>query len=107
MNLPWVYVICAICETYVVLWFSRDLCLIGGGDGVSLPCHSTICETVLVYGSPISICALCTLCDLWGGMVLHVSMVNWQGEVVIVLHGSMVNWQGGQSVMGICAFCNI
>ena len=26
-----------IYETYLVSWFSRDLCLIGGGDGVNLP----------------------------------------------------------------------
>ena len=29
------------------------------------------------------------------------------GASVMVWHGSMVNWQGGQSVMGICAFCNM
>ena len=78
VNLPWVYVHCAIYETYLVSWFSRDLCLIGGGVGVSLPWHSTICETALVYGSAMGIHALCTMCDLWGVMVLHGSMVNWQ-----------------------------
>ena len=44
VNLPWVYVHCAIYETYLVSWFSRDLCLIGeGGWGQSA----------------IGICALC------------------------------------------------
>ena len=61
VNLPWVYVHCTIYETYVVYWFSRDLCLIGGGGEVSLPWHSTICETVLVYGSAMGICALCIM----------------------------------------------
>ena len=35
VNLPWVYVHCAIFETYLVSWFSRDLCSIGGGVGQS------------------------------------------------------------------------
>ena len=38
VNMPWVYVHCAIHETYLVQLFSRDLCLIGGvGVGVNLP----------------------------------------------------------------------
>ena len=70
MHLPWVYVHSAIYETYLVSWFSRHLCSIGGGGGVTLPCimvfqrsmlnwrrgvclplvyvHSSICETFLV-----------------------------------------------------------
>ena len=32
VNLPWVYVHCAIHETYLVQWFSKDLCLIGGAE---------------------------------------------------------------------------
>ena len=35
INLPWVDVHYAIYETYLVYWFSRDLCLIGGGVGQS------------------------------------------------------------------------
>ena len=31
VTLTWVYVYSAIYETYLVQWFSRDLCLIGGG----------------------------------------------------------------------------
>ena len=37
VNLPWVYVHCAIYETYFVSWLSRDLCSLGGGGGVNLP----------------------------------------------------------------------
>ena len=60
--LPWVDVHCAIYETYVVYWFSSDKCLIRGGGGVSLPWHAfTTCETALVYGSAMGICALCTM----------------------------------------------
>ena len=48
-----VYVHCAIyiCETYLVSWFSKDLCLIGGGGGINLPwiyVHCTIYETDVV-----------------------------------------------------------
>ena len=41
----------AIYETYVVYWFSRDLCSLGGGGGVNLPwvyVHCVIYETYLV-----------------------------------------------------------
>ena len=42
----------AIYETYLVSWFSRDLCSIGGGGGPSAKCehnvHSAIYETYLV-----------------------------------------------------------
>ena len=50
VHLPSVYVHSSICETYLVYWFSRDLCLIGG-RGIHLPLvyvHSSICETYLV-----------------------------------------------------------
>ena len=33
VSLPWVYVHSLIYENYVVYWFSRDLCSIGGGGG--------------------------------------------------------------------------
>ena len=36
VHLLLVYVHCAIYETSLVYWFSRDLCLIGGGGGVNL-----------------------------------------------------------------------
>ena len=39
-----------IYETYLVYWFSRDLCLIGGGG----------------WGqSAMGICALCYICQVW------------------------------------------
>ena len=54
-------------------------------------------------------------------MVLHGSMVNWQGRCnsEACIYGQLgggrcngVTWiygqlEGGQSVMGICAFCNM
>ena len=121
VDLPYVYVHCAICETYLVYWFSRDICLIGWGGGVSLPWHSTTCETAFVYWSAMGICALCTMRDLWDVRVLHVSMVNWQGRCngvawtygqlaggkcngVAWIYGQLV---GGQYVMSTCAFCNM
>ena len=48
VSLPLVYVHSAIYETYLVQWFSRDLCTIVGRVGVSLPwvyLHSAIYET--------------------------------------------------------------
>ena len=51
VRLPWVYVNSAIYETYLVYWFSRDLCSIGGGNGVRLPwvyVNSAIYETYWV-----------------------------------------------------------
>ena len=41
VNLPCVYINCAIYEMYLVQWFSRDLCLIGG-EGVGSICHGYI-----------------------------------------------------------------
>ena len=50
VNLPWVYVHCAIYiyETYLLLWFSRDLCLIGGGGGINLPWIYVYCA-IYIY----------------------------------------------------------
>ena len=45
MNLPWVYVYSAIYDSYLVYWFSRDLCPIGGGVGSI--CHGYMC--ILLY----------------------------------------------------------
>ena len=42
VSLPWVYMHCAIYETYFVYWFSRDLCLIGG-RGLGPVCHGYMC----------------------------------------------------------------
>ena len=88
------------------------LCLIGGGGGVCLPWPSTTCETALVYGSAMGICALCTMQDLWGVMVLHGSLVNWQGRCngIALIYGQLaggrcnsVAWIYGQLAGGsIC-----
>ena len=62
VSLPWVYVHYAIYETSLVEWFSRDLCLIGGGGGVSLPWCSGFPEIYaqLEEGqSAMGICAFC------------------------------------------------
>ena len=52
-----VYVHSAICETYMVLWYSIDLWSIGGGLGI---------------------CAFCYMQDLFGVVVFHRSMVDWR-----------------------------
>ena len=51
VTLPLVYVHSAIYDSYLVYWFSRDLCSIGGGGEVNLPwvyVHSAICDSYLV-----------------------------------------------------------
>ena len=57
---------CTIYENYVVYWFSRDICLIGGVGGISLPWHSTICETALVYWSAMGIICIVHYVRLMG-----------------------------------------
>ena len=59
---------------YLVHWFFRDLCLIGGGGGVNLP---------LVYVH----CAISAKC---GVAVFKASMLNWRR-----------GW--AQSAIGTCA----
>ena len=39
VSLPWVYVHSAIYDSYLVYWFSRDLCSIGEEVGVGSICH--------------------------------------------------------------------
>ena len=62
VNLSWVYVHCAIYETYLVWWFSRDLCSIGGGvGGVNLPwvyVHCALYETYLVWWFSRDLCSI-------------------------------------------------
>ena len=90
---PSVYGHSAICETYVVSWYSRDLLSIGVGDRYIL-----------------SICAFWYMWNLLGVMVFHTSIVNWSGGRYIlsisafcymwnvlrvkVFHRSVVNWSG-------------
>ena len=62
---PSVCVHSAICETYLVHWYSRDLWTNGGGGGVSLP---------WVYVYPSYICETSLQCN----SVAHTSMVNWR-----------------------------
>ena len=74
VNLPWIYVHCAMYETYLVQWFSRHLCSIGGGE----------------WGqSAMGICALCYIWNLFGVMVFQTSMLNWRRGVGSICHGYM------------------
>ena len=75
-NVPWVNVHCTIYETYLVLWFCRDLCSIGGGGAI---CHRYMCIVLYTYRSAMR----CAKCD------------------VVVLQASMLN-RGGQFAMDIC-----
>ena len=64
VHLPLVYVHSSICENYLVQQFSRDLCLMRGGGGVSVSWvygHSSICETYSVQ------CFFRDLCLIGGG----------------------------------------
>ena len=54
-----VYVHSPICETYLMYWFSIDLLSTGVGG---------ICI--------LNICPFCYMCNLFGVMVFHTSIVN-------------------------------
>ena len=60
------------------------------------------------------------MCNLFGVMVFHTSIVNWGVDVssvyvhsaicvtyfgVMVFQRSIVNWSGGTCILSICAFC--
>ena len=84
-----VYMHSAICETFVVKWYTIHLWSIGGGK------------------SAWSICAFSYMWNLFDVVVYHTSMINWRGGFgiyalcymwnfcgVAVYHTSMVNWRG-------------
>ena len=66
-----VYVHSAICETYVVLWYSIHLWSIGGGT------------------SALSICAFCYLLNLFSVVVFYRSMVNWRRGALVYVHSAI------------------
>ena len=55
---------CAICETYLVSWYSRDLLSIEMGGTCIL-----------------SICVFYYMCNLFSVMVFQRSIVNWSGGI--------------------------
>ena len=69
-------------EMYLVQWFSRDLCLIGGWGGGG--------------SSAIGICALC---------YIYLKHMWFNGFLKIYAGLEEGDW--GQSAMGICALCYI
>ena len=75
VSLPWVFVHCAIYETYVVSWFCRDLSSIGGGS----ICHRYMCIVLYIYRSAMR-------CSNFGVAVFKASMVNCRGAIC---HGYM------------------
>ena len=115
VNLSWVYVHCAIYETYLVSCFSRHLCSIRGGVGSI--CHGYMCivlyiyETYLVEGFSRYLCSIGR--GHWGGsyaMGIYALCYIWNLFDVKVFHRFMLaigGWGWGQSAMGICALCYI
>ena len=92
-------------ETYVVLWFCRDLYLIGGGDQSDIG----ICPLFFIYRSAMR-------CAKFGVSVLKASMLNWavsicHGYMCIVLYMTLI-WCNGfaeiyaRSAMR-CAKCGV
>ena len=67
ISLPWVFVHCAIYETYVVSWFCRDLSSIGGGS----ICHRYMSIVLYIYRSAMR-------CAKFGAAVLQASMLDWR-----------------------------
>ena len=92
-----VYVHSAICDTYLVSWYSIDLLSIGV-VGYMYPQYMCILLYVIViwcngiseiycqleWGATciLSICAFCYMWHLFGVMVFHRSIVNWSGGYV-------------------------
>ena len=109
VNLPLVYVHCAIYKTYLVSWFSRHLCSIWGvGGRANLPYVYVHCAiyTWNLFGimlfqtsmldwrrewgqSAMGICPLCYIWNLFGVMVFQTSMLNWRRGVGSICHGYM------------------
>ena len=66
-----VYVHCAICETYLVKWYSIHLWLIGGGT------------------CALGICAFCYMLNLYDVVVFHRTMVNWRWGALVYVHSAI------------------
>ena len=64
-----VYVHSAVCETYLVQWYSIDLWSIGGGW--------------------LGICAFCYMRNLFGVVVFHRSMVKWRRWALVYVHSAI------------------
>ena len=95
-----IYVHSAICETYLVQWYSIDLWSIGGST------------------SALSICAFCYMLNLFSVVVFYRYMVNWGRGALVYVHSAicetyLVQWLsidlwsigGGTSALNICSFC--
>ena len=111
VNLPWVYVHCAIYETYLVSWFSKDLCSLGGGGSI---CHRYMCicaiyiwNLIWCNGFPKIYAPLeervRSICHRYMCIVLYMKLIWCNGfpEIYAGLE------EGGQSAIGICALCYI
>ena len=129
--------ICAFCNM-TLIGCSGFAWIYGQLAGGSI-CHGYMCMLLYmkcvgcsscawIYGqlvggpSAMGICAFCYMWHLWGVMVQHGSLVNWQGSIchgymcillyVRLVRCNSVAWiygklAGGPSAMGICAFCYI
>ena len=76
LDLAYVYVHCAIYETYLVYWFLRDICSIGGGRVGSI-CHGYIC--IVLYMKLIWMNVRMT--QRFSVVVFHRSIVDWGGKL--------------------------
>ena len=69
VHLTLLYVHSAICETYVVYWYSIDLwSVVGGGT------------------SALGICEFCYMWNLFGVVVFYRSMVDWRGVCLTLVY---------------------
>ena len=66
-----VYVHSAICQTYLVQWYSIDLWSIGGGT------------------SALNICAFCYMLNLFRIVVFYRYMVNWGKGALVCMHSAI------------------
>ena len=102
VHLPLVYVHSSICETYLVWWFSRDLCSIEGGYiCLWYMCILPYVKLIWCGGFPRDLCSngrryIC----LWYMCILLYVKLIWCGGFP-----EIYAWmKGDTSAFGICAF---
>ena len=98
--------ICAFCY----IWKLLDVVVLHGSmvNWWGSICHGYMC--ILLYMKVIGCSSFAWIYGQLVGVHLpwvYVHSAIWHLLGVVVLHGSMVNWQGDPSAMGICAFCYI
>ena len=96
------YIHSAICETYLVQWYSLHLWSIGWGYicpkyiCILLSVKLIWCSSIpYIYGQldgdtyALSICALCYMLNVFSVVVFHTSMVSWRKGTLVYVHSAI------------------